>query len=320
VDVPAPTWAVVLKAFLVCVVVLFVRWASIPLLVRAVGGEVRDGVLATLNLSQISELALAICIMGTSSGFGPLKHLDQEFMTVIIWAFSILAITGSYCLGHNHKITRFLMSACRRFAVRLHLKQAENTTGEVDDEEEWVHHAQHEDVVLLGFHRITALLIPEFMMKSPEFVQRLHVIDINPSLADGLRQKGIRFTFGDFASAKELKRCHPDQATIVMSTIPDSLLKGVTNLKLLQVSRKVWPDCHFIATADNPVQAMELYDAGADYVVRMAKLCAVRLHELLVEHCSKAFGGGDLKELFDRYKGKDKDARTRTGGFLALRM
>jgi len=326
VDVPAPTWSVILKALLVCVVVLFVRWVSIPVLVTAVGGEVRVGVLATLNLSQISELALAICIMGTRGGFGPLNHIDQEFMTVIIWAFSILAISGSYCISYNYKVMRGVMSAWRRCAVWLHLKQAKDAEGGDEDEDQDYHHqVQQGDIVILGFHRITALLIAEFMMKSPKVIQRLHVIDINPGLADGLREKGIGFTFGDFASAKELKRCHPDKATIIMSTIPDSLLKGVSNLKLLHVAKKVWPDAHFIATADNPAQAQKLYDAGADYVVRMAKLCAMRLHELLVEHCSKAFGGGDLKEeldkeLFNRFKVKDKDARSQEGGFLALRM
>lgn len=316
-DIPAPTGAVVGKAVLLCVIVTVVRWASIPLLVTAVGGHARVGVLATINLSQISELALAICVMGTSSGFGPLKHVDHDFQSVITWAFLIMAIAGTYGLSHKHTLMRAFMSVQRRFGEWFDLKKIEE---DKLDEDDWTHHAKKGDIVILGFHRITALLIPEFMMKSPNIVERLHVIDINQNLADGLREKGITFTYGDFASAKELKRCHPDKATIVMSTIPDSLLRGVTNLKLLHVAKKVWPEAHFIATADNPVEAMQLYDAGADYVVRMAKLSAIRLHELLVEHCSKAFGGGDLNELFDRYKGKDKDARSRTGGFLALRM
>ena len=36
---------------------------------------------------------------------------------------------------------------------------------------------------------------------------------------------------------------------------------------------------HIIVTADNPEQASELYDAGADYVLRSAKLCAERILE-----------------------------------------
>ena len=39
------------------------------------------------------------------------------------------------------------------------------------------------------------------------------------------------------------------------------------------------PKAHIIVTADNPEQASELYDAGADYVLRSAKLCAERILE-----------------------------------------
>jgi len=67
-----------------------------------------------------------------------------------------------------------------------------------------------------------------------------------------------------------------------------------------------------IVTADTPKQAHELYDAGADYVLRMAKLCAERLHEMIVthtEHTAHHHQVGEDFELghaFYRYKSKDQ--------------
>ena len=48
-------------------------------------------------------------------------------------------------------------------------------------------------------------------------------------------------------------------------------------MHILKVAMSVWPKAHIIVTADNPEQASELYDAGAHYVLRSAKLCAERI-------------------------------------------
>ena len=57
------------------------------------------------------------------------------------------------------------------------------------------------------------------------------------------------------------------------------MLQQTTNMHILKVAMSVWPKAHIIVTADNPEQASELYDAGAHYVLRSAKLCAERILE-----------------------------------------
>jgi hypothetical protein len=56
------------------------------------------------------------------------------------------------------------------------------------------------------------------------------------------------------------------EAEIVISSIPDSLLKGTTNEKLVRHVRTVNPAAKIIATAEVLADAQELYLAGADYV------------------------------------------------------
>jgi len=55
-------------------------------------------------------------------------------------------------------------------------------------------------------------------------------------------------------------------AEIVISTIPDHILKGTDNERLLKKIRQLSPDAHIIVTADSPRAAIDLYDGGADFV------------------------------------------------------
>ena len=55
-------------------------------------------------------------------------------------------------------------------------------------------------------------------------------------------------------------------AEIVISSVPDSLLKGTTNEKLVRHVRTVNPAAKIIATAEVLAETQQLYAAGADYV------------------------------------------------------
>jgi G3E family GTPase len=57
-----------------------------------------------------------------------------------------------------------------------------------------------------------------------------------------------------------------DKAEVLISTVPDSLLKGTTNARLVRLLRELNPTAKIIATVDVLAQARELLDAGADYV------------------------------------------------------
>jgi len=117
----------------------------------------------------------------------------------------------------------------------------------------------------------------------------------------------------DISAVEDLKRCHRGDVRLVIISIPDSMLRGVSNLRLLQVSKQVWPTADVIVTADTPYQAHELYEHGADYVLRMAKLCAERLHDVIVDHTTHFTHHHEIGEdfelghVFDEYKHKDSE-------------
>ena len=72
--------------------------------------------------------------------------------------------------------------------------------------------------------------------------------------------------YGDIANADSLAHAGIADAEIVISSVPDSLLKGTTNEKLVRHVRTVNPTAKIIATADVLAEAQMLYAAGADYV------------------------------------------------------
>ena len=75
-----------------------VRWIGIFGVLYALGGSHYVAVVPCLNLSQISEFALVICSIGKTLG-----HIEQGTLTVMIWAFSILAVSSSYVISYTAK-------------------------------------------------------------------------------------------------------------------------------------------------------------------------------------------------------------------------
>lgn len=298
-QIPLPSVQAIAMGLLISVVVLILRWPGIYLLVWAFGGGTQLGAISTINLSQVSEFALVICTLGM--GFG---HINDDTMTIIIWTFAILAILASYLIGYNQL---------------LHDKGAQlinKLRGKTKDEDAHAageHDGSHEerDIVLLGFHKVAFMLTAEIKARSPQLLKQIHIIDFKQEIMPRLRELGLMCTYGDISSPDVLEHAHHGEAPkIVISTIPDSMLRGVTNAQLIKISHQVWPNAQVIVTAESPQQATMLYNCGADYVLRMAKLCAERLHELLSENRQQVFGAGQLRDIFEHFKNRDKELRS----------
>lgn len=299
-QIPVPSFKPILTALLVSCTVLLFRWLGIFLLVYMLGGTPRLGILATLNLSQISEFALVICSLGM--GYG---HIDASTLEIIIWVFMILSIFSSNLINYNHDVYQGIAWLSRRICRAGLSHENEEPTHEDD-----------RDILLLGFHRIGSMLIAEFEHHAPKLLRKLQVVEFNQSIKEPLLRRGVKFTYGDFSSAEFLEHCFHGEPKIIISTTPDTMLQGTSNLRILKVAMTVWPKAHIIVTADNPEQASELYDAGAHYVLRSAKLCAERLFELLNKYQTDA-GMSDLKRRFDKYKRRENDERR---SFVALKV
>src|SRR4029079_7311423 len=85
------------------------------------------------------------------------------------------------------------------------------------------------DVVLLGFFTEASALVHEYEMAKHPMLDRLLVIDFNPDVHAELKRRGIACKYGDVASMQTLHHAEVHDAKLVVSTIPDTILKGTRN-------------------------------------------------------------------------------------------
>lgn len=309
------------KAILLSIIILAIRWVSIYLLVVTLGGGGRLGALATINLSQMSEIGLVITMLGLKFG-----QLGEETSTILILVFCILTALTPLMISCNHHIYRL---GAAGFRALNHVKRdlleqfgcSEENTDEASSDHSEDEEGPEEDtrkVLLLGFHKIAFMLVAEFEHKCPEFLKKIHVLyESNADVMPKLREKGVRCTSCDVSSPSDISEKITSIPDIVISSTPDLQLQGVTNKRLLLIMNELFPSSIKIVTADNPEQSKEQYADGADYVLRSAKLVAERLHELLKQYLN-AGGGAELAGLFEQFKKRDKDSKR--SSFLRLKL
>ena len=79
--------------------------------------------------------------------------------------------------------------------------------------------------------------------------------------------------YGDVSQRDTLVHAGIEHARVLICTIPDSILRGITNEKLVRQLRDLNPSAKIVVPAEQLVDVDRLYRAGADYV------CVPRLGE-----------------------------------------
>ena len=92
-----------------------------------------------------------------------------------------------------------------------------------------------------------------------------------------LPRHGIKVVYGDISNPETLHHAGIGEAKIVISTISDEILVGTNNLRLIDQMKKIAPEARIIVTAESPSRALDLYNAGADYVYLPNQLAAQHL-------------------------------------------
>jgi len=85
---------------------------------------------------------------------------------------------------------------------------------------------------------------------------------------DEIRRRGAQVLYGDLASVEVLRHGGVDAAEVIVSTVPDELLKGTTNAQLVRQLRQLAPNAAIIANCTRVSEVAALRAAGADHVFR----------------------------------------------------
>ena len=254
-QIPVPSPAVLLLAAAAAVFLVASRAVVVPILYASGLGQ-RASILPAINLANISEFSIVIASLGLTRG-----HIDGSVVTVVILTFAVTSISSTYLIGAGDRVYR----ALHRVLHFLHVPDLDRDNAEVA-----AAHADA-DVVFLGFFRDASSLLHEFEHHGRSgdrhaLLKRIVVIDFNPHVVAELRRRNLPSIYGDISHVQTLEHARLEHVRLVISSITDDVLRGTDNLGLLANSRQVWPEAAVIVSTEHVPQALQYYEAGADYV------------------------------------------------------
>lgn len=252
-------------ATLIAVFLIITRFLSVfPLLYFLNNGN-RVSLLAAINLSQLSEFALVIASLGISN-----HHIGPDILTIIVFVFVITSIISTYMISYSHP----LQARLSQLVATIGFKDITNAP--LEDEP-----TVAKEIALLGFFRTASSLIKEMEELDSSLKAKLVVIDLNPIVHQQLQAHGVKVIYGDISHLETLHHAGIAHAKIVISTLPDTMLKGTDNLKIIRKMKKLCPHATIIVTAESPSRALKMYHEGADYVLLPRVIVADHLIDIL---------------------------------------
>jgi Kef-type K+ transport system membrane component KefB len=250
-SIPMPDGAaVVLLALILSAIALLLRYAVFMPLMYWNGLDRRNALETSTKLAQVSEFCLVIAYLGMQQG-----HLDQSRVAVIIFAFVITALATPSLF----KLSETLYERVKPLLGALGFKAPASRSDEASE--------QPARLVILGFHRLASALIHELERFHADLLPHTMVIDLNVAHHEAIKQKGIDVVYGNISSAEVLKHNGVEAAEVVVSTVPDEILKGTTNAAIARQVRALCPKATILVSATRASQVKELLGAGADHVI-----------------------------------------------------
>ncbi len=159
---------------------------------------------------------------------------------------------------------------------------------------------------MLGIHRDASSFLFELKDSHPEILDSTVVVDFNVALHEKIRAFGAHVEYGDISNEETLIHAGVNRAKIIVCTISDDLLRGVTNLDLVRMLRRMNPGAIIIANAIELDAVASVKAAGAD-VVYMSRLEVAHTLVNVLEHAIQE----NIGELNDALRSRSGDPASR---------
>lgn len=250
--IPIPEGDMIKMMFIIAAFAILTRFIIIYPLLSLSGSGRRTSFITSLNLSQISEFSLVIGALGVTYG-----HIEVKLLSTIIYAMALTSVLSTYFIKGNHAVYQVFDN----LVSKMGFPQKLCTSNEAEEPK------KRFPVVVLGYHRGAAAMIKEIEQTSKDLLSSILVIDFNLEVLKEINSKGMHGVFGDISSLDTLEHTHLEDAQVIVSTIPDMLLKGTNNVNLVQKCRSLNPNAIIVATADSPRSVEQLKVAGANEVI-----------------------------------------------------
>jgi voltage-gated potassium channel Kch len=249
--IPAPTWSLLGWAAVLVVFVVGSRFLTVTPVLHRLGLGHRVSLLPSIHLSQLSEFSLVILVLGAEA-----RHIGSATLESAAYAFAVLAVLSSNAILKAEALARRLGPVLTRLGLPDRAHGLDDGPG----------HTHGSRVMLLGCFTTGSSLIAEIERRQPGLLPDLTVVDFNPLVNERLRARGVRGVYGDVGKRETLVHAGVGAAEILVCTLPDSILVGISNAVLIRQLREINPGAVILATAEQFKEVAALYEAGADYV------------------------------------------------------
>jgi Kef-type K+ transport system membrane component KefB len=249
--IPVPTLAVVLWTIFVCLVLVVTRLATVFPVLYSMRQGYRVSLLPAINLCQMSELSLVLLTLGQKSG-----DVSDNVIGIAAFSFAFLAIGSTYAIIGNDTLLR---KATRLFQ-KLDLHDLDHTAFLKRED------AKPRRIAMLGFSWTASSLLAEIERNRPDLIAEICVIDFNPVVYERLKARNVFAVYGDITARDVLHHAGVSHAEVVICTLPNMVLKGANNLKILRQLRQLNAHGKIVVHAELLSDIPALYAAGADYV------------------------------------------------------
>lgn len=190
--------------------------------------------------AQISEFSLILVGLGVT-----LNQLSPTVLSTVTLVGVITIFISTYLISYSDKLYLILAPYLGIFERRGARERAPSS----------LKHA----AILIGSGRVGYDFIEYFRKEQIQFL----VIEHDPDLLKQLETQGIPSEYGDASDPDFLADLKLSEAQFVISTSPDL----ETNHLVLSVAKQEGKDPLVWVVAHRISNALELYDAGADYVI-----------------------------------------------------
>jgi len=249
-----------------CLVLIGTRLLTVfPPLYRMRQGF-RVSLLPTLNLCQMSELSLVLLALGNQSG-----DVSDRSIGIAAFAFAFLAVASTYGILHSESLLRRTTPWLGKLGLRdLDQTPPPDHAGEPSKR-----------ICLLGFSWTASSLVEEIRRERPDLLAEITVIDFNPVVHERLKQRQVHAVYGDITARDVLLHAGIPRAEMILCSLPNTVLKGSDNLKLLRQLRELNPAAKIVVHAELLTDIAALYAAGASYVTAPRLLEAADLLQVV---------------------------------------
>lgn len=263
--IPRPNGSLITLALAASAFLILSRLITVFPVLRSLKLGNRASLIPAINLAQISEFSLVIGAIGVSLG-----HISDGTLSVIVFMLVITSVVSTYMILFNHQIYEVVNAGFRRIGVK-----------DLGDSDDAVKPEQPKPIVFLGFSHDASSLLHDLLVKNPNFAKLTAVVDFNPEVKHELDHRGITCIYGDVSHADTLHHASIHDAKVLISTVPDSILKGTSNARLLKQLSSLAPHGHVIVTAQRFSMARQLYDSGAAFVYIPRLMSAKELRDVV---------------------------------------